>query len=395
LLTGVSEGGCISVGFEADGWRPYEELLSAASEAEPGILLAYDDDFSIMYSSGTTGSPKGIVHTHFARQQFVLQVALSFRINCATVTIATTPLYSNGTWTTWLTTLFAGGTVVIMPKFDPREFLGLVQREGGTHAFMVPTQYVVTMAVPDFASYDLSPLKVLISMGSPLLQDTKLQILQRFPCDFIELWGLTEGPGTFLPPEMVKEKIDSVGVPLAGTDLRIIDNDGGELPPGAIGEIVGYCSTMMRGYHRQPEKTAEVIWRDERGRFYIRTGDVGRMDTDGYLYILDRKKDMIISGGQNVFPIDIEAVLSRHPDVREAAVIGVPHAKWGETPLALVVRQPQSTVTADELRAWANPQLATYQRLSAVEFRETLPRNQLGKLLKRELREPYWASAEA
>ena len=150
----------------------------------------------------------------------------------------------------------------------------------------------------------------------------------------------------------------------------------------------------MRGYYKQPDKTAEAMWTDERGRTYLRTGDIGRQDEDGYLYVLDRKKDMIISGGQNVYPIDIEEVVSRHPDVAEVAVIGVPHEKWGETPLALVVRQPGTSLGADELRDWANSQLASYQRISAVEFRAALPRNQLGKLLKRELRESYWAKAE-
>jgi acyl-CoA synthetase (AMP-forming)/AMP-acid ligase II len=390
-LPGLLDGGRIAVGFAAGGWRSYEALLDAESEADPGVDLTYDDDFSIMYSSGTTGVPKGIVLTHFAQQQCALGFTLGFRFSFATVGILTTPLYFRGTSLVWLPTLVAGGTVVIMPRFDPREFLELVQRERVTHALMVPTQYGVVMALPDFERYDLSSLQMLICAGSPLLRDVKEQILQRFGCPLSELYGLTEGIATILPPEMVRQKLGSVGVPLLGWDIRIIDGEGRELPRGEIGEIVGYATVLMRGYHKQPEQTAAAMWTDERGRRYLRTGDIGRLDADGYLYVLDRKKDMLISGGQNVYPIDLEAVVARHPAVAEVAVIGVPHPKWGETPLALVVRRPGAALAAEELREWTNRQLATYQRLSAVEFRDTLPRNQLGKLLKHTLREPYWA----
>jgi long-chain acyl-CoA synthetase len=302
----------------------------------------------------------------------------------------TTPMYSNGTWIVWLTTLMVGGTVVIMPHFDPGSFLELVEHERVTHAFMVPTQYIVAMAVPDFEGYDLSSLQVLISAGSPLMKETKNQILQRFGCELAEIYGLTEGIATILSPEMVRQKTGSVGAPWMGWDIRIIDSDGAELPRGEIGEIVGFASWLMRGYHKQPDKTREASWTDERGRTYLRTGDIGRLDEDGYLYLLDRKKDMIISGGQNIYPIDIEEVISTHPAVSEVAVIGVPHEKWGETPLALVVLRPAATVQGAELCEWTNAQLAAYQRVAAVEFRETLPRNQLGKLLKRDLREAYW-----
>jgi acyl-CoA synthetase (AMP-forming)/AMP-acid ligase II len=255
---------------------------------------------------------------------------------------------------------------------------------------MVPTQYKATLAVPDFDGYDLSSLEVLICAGSPLLKETKEQILLRFRCDLTELYGLAEGFATILPSSMVRDKIDSVGVPCLGWDIRIIDNAGQEVPRGEIGEIVGYSTFLMRGYHKQPERTAESMWADERGRMYLRSGDIGRLDEDGYLYVLDRKKDMIISGGQNVYPIDIEVVIATHPDVGDAAVIGIPDEKWGETPLALVVLRENATVAAAELRDWINARLASYQRVAAVEFRDSLPRNQLGKLLKRELREPYW-----
>ncbi len=389
-LTRVLESGFVASGFQARGWEPYEALLAGASEAEPDVQLSFGDDFNIMYSSGTTGVPKGIVHTHFARQQWSLSLAMACRMNFGTVAIVTTPMYSNGTWVSLLPTIVAGGTVVIMPRFETRTFLELVEREGVTHAFMVPTQYSSILAVPDFDGYDLSSLEVLVCGGSPLMRETKEQILRQFSCKLIEIYGLTEGILTMLPPEMVRQKIGSVGVPWMGWDIRIVGNDGRELAQGQIGEIVGYATILMRGYHNRPELTAEATWFDEHGRTYLRTGDIGHLDQDGYLYLLDRKKDMIISGGQNVYPIDIEGVISTHPAVSEVAVIGVPHEKWGETPVALVVPGRDASIQADELREWANAQLAGYQRVAAVEFRQSLPRNQLGKLLKRELRAPYW-----
>ena len=391
-LNGVIDQGFVSIGFHGDGFQPYEALLAPVADSEPGVQLSYGDDFNIMYSSGTTGVPKGVVHTHFARQQFALGLALGCRVNFGTTGIITTPMYSNGTWIVWLPTIMAGGTVIIMPHFDPRAFLELVERERATYTFMVPTQYLRTLAVPDFDDFDISSLEVVVSAGSPLMKETKDQILRRFGCKLAELYGLTEGIATILQPEVVREKIGSVGVPWMGWDIRIIDNSGHELQRGQIGEIVGRSTFLMRGYHRRPDMTREVTWTDELGRSYLRTGDIGRLDDDGYLYLLDRKKDMIISGGQNVYPIDIESVLLAHSEVSEAAVIGIPHEKWGETPLALVVLRPEATIQSDELRQWVNAQLASYQRVAALEFREMLPRNQLGKLLKRELREPYWTS---
>ena len=172
--------------------------------------------------------------------------------------------------------------------------------------------------------------------------------------------------------------------------MRIIDDEGNEVSQGEVGEIVGYNAGLMKGYHNRPEATAEVIWRDDLGRTFLRTGDMGRFDEDGFLYILDRKKDMIISGGINVFASDIEEVLIQHPNVSDVAVIAGPHKKWGETPLAMVILAENATVTEEELKEWGNARLARYQRVAAVKFcDEDFPRNALGKVLKRKLREPY------
>lgn len=175
-----------------------------------------------------------------------------------------------------------------------------------------------------------------------------------------------------------------------GADVRIIDDDGKELPTGGVGEIAGYSHWFMKGYHNNPHATAEMVWLDERGRTFMRTGDMGRLDEDEYLYIVDRKRDMIVYGGLNVFAIDIEGVLRQHDEIKDVAVIAVPHAKWGGTPPALVIRQPGAKST-EEIKDWANVKLAKHQRISSVEFREEdFPRNVLGKVLKRVLREPYW-----
>jgi len=196
--------------------------------------------------------------------------------------------------------------------------------------------------------------------------------------------------GSSLKPEDMEGKLGSVGTPIFGTDLKIVDEQGRELLRGQVGEIVGYSPGLLKEYYRKPEATAEAIWTDAAGRTYLKTGDVGKFDSDGFLYILDRKKDMIISGGINVFAADIEEVLASHPSVQEVAVIGAPHEKWGESPLALVVPRPGAEASETELQAWANARLAKFQRVSAVVFRNNLPRNPMGKVLKRLLREEYW-----
>jgi acyl-CoA synthetase (AMP-forming)/AMP-acid ligase II len=204
----------------------------------------------------------------------------------------------------------------------------------------------------------------------------------------VDLYGVTEGVGTILNPEEMRKKMGSVGTPVLDADFRIINDAAHEVETGEIGEIVGYGGGLMKHYHNQPQATQDAIWRDERGRTFFRTGDMGRFDADGYLYILDRKKDMIISGGFNVFAVDIEAILAQHAAVAEACVIAIPNTKWGESPLALI-RKSGATTDEEEIRDWANSRLAKHQRIFAVKFREQLPRNAIGKVLKKVLRELY------
>ena len=262
-----------------------------------------------------------------------------------------------------LPTVFAGGTLVVMPAFDPKAFLELVQKEKATHTFMVPTQFTILLEQPDFDSYDLSSMRIWNSAGSPLRTQTKAEVIKRFNGELVELWGLTEGVATTLKPEDMENKMESVGLPLVGWDVRIIDEEGRELPRGEAGEIVAFSSFLMPEYYKLPDKTAEAIWLDAADKTYLKTGDMGKLDEDGFLYILDRKKDMIISGGINIFASDIEEVLTRHPAVQDAIVIGIPHPKWGETPIAMVIAREGVSISAEELIAWVNPKLAKYQRI--------------------------------
>jgi long-chain acyl-CoA synthetase len=378
------------VGCDASGtrgeWQEYRSWRDGHSPEPPAVEIADEDECNIIYSSGTTGLPKGIVHTHRRRLDWAYDLAIALRYHCGSRTLCSLGLYSNISWAGFLCTMLAGGTVIVMPGFEPRSVLEAVQRERVTHGAMVPVQFQRILEVPDFDRYDLSSLRSLMCCGSPLSASLKADVIRRMNRELIELYGLTEGVITTLAPEDVERKLASVGKPLPGTDLRILGPDDRDVPVGESGEIVGRGRIVMAGYHSRPDANEEATWIDERGRQWLRTGDIGRLDDEGFLYIVDRKKDLILSGGQNIYPADIEAVLQEHPDVAEVAVIGVPSDRWGETPLAIVVRRTGSDVAAEGLVAWTNERVGRQQRVSGVVFRDSLPRNPNGKILKRELR---------
>ncbi|MCR9221466.1 MAG: AMP-binding protein [Alphaproteobacteria bacterium] len=393
-LPKVRSDGWISAGFEGAGWRPFDAYIADRPTTQPPVRYALSDDFNIIYSSGTTGLPKGIVQTHRARLHWAFSNAVEMGFGSDSRALTTTALYSNGTWLMMLPILFAGGTLVAMPSFEPAEFLATVARERITHTFMVPAQYLMVLDRPELETTDLSSLKTVLSAGSPLRRDVKRRIIERLSPGLYELYGYSEGFASLLKPHQHAEKFDTVGTPVLGFEVRILDDAGVEQPRGTPGEIAGYGAGIMKEYYKRPEQTAELIWRDERGRSFIRSGDVGVIDEDGFLSILDRKKDMIISGGFNVFPTDVEAVVGQHEEVGDVTVIGVPHEKWGESCLALVIPAAGRTPDPAAIRDWANERLAKHQRLTAVELREDFPRNALGKVLKRLLRDPYWAEAD-
>ena len=388
--TAIDPENFIAHGFTDDAWTAWDDWQADAPSDQPNVTYTMDQPFNVIYSSGTTGVPKGIVQTHRARQHWAWSNAIEMRFSSNSRALTTTALYSNGTWLMVLPVLFAGGTLHVLPEFSPEAFLETVQRERITHTFMVPTQYIVTLAHEGFDAFDLSSLEVMLSAGSPLRLDTKREILARMGPGLHELYGFSEGFATMLKPGMMLEKFDSVGTPVLGFDLAILDEAGNQLPRGEVGEIAGYGAGLMAEYNNRPELVDEAIWRDARGRSFFRSGDVGRLDEDGYLYIVDRKKDMIISGGFNIFPADLEEVLGGHPDVQDVTVVGIPHDTWGETPLALVI-PASGGADADAIRSWANARLAKHQRVAEVRFRDDFPRNALGKVLKRELREELGA----
>jgi acyl-CoA synthetase (AMP-forming)/AMP-acid ligase II len=275
-----------------------------------------------------------------------------------------------------------------MAKFDAREYLELAQRHRVTHTMLVPVQYQRLLAHPDFDRADLSAFQQKFCTSAPFSAALKAEVLRRWPGGLMELYGMTEGGGgCLLAADQFPDKLHTVGRPATGADVRIIDDEGKELPPGSVGEVVGRSAAMMNGYHNQPAKTAETEWHDAEGNRFIRTGDIGRFDEDGFLILLDRKKDMIISGGFNIYPSDIESVVREHPAVAEVSVVGVPSERWGETPVAFVVLRAGSGAIAQAILAWANERLGKTQRLAALHEVDTLPRSAIGKVLKRELRD--------
>lgn len=368
----------------------YTEFKSSGLTCAPNVQINDDDPLNIIYSSGTTGTPKGIVHTHKGRRDWAYDLAISLRYNSSCRTLFTIGLYSNISWVGMLCTLLAGGTMLVHKSFDAKAALVAIEQHRITNFAMVPIQLQRLLEVPDSAQHDLSSIQAIMSCGSPLFADLKTKLFDRLgPSAVIELFGLTEGVITTLDPEEAVGRMASVGKPLIGTDIKIVGDDDIETETGVSGEIVGCGRIVMPGYLNRPEATKDATWIDPDGKVWLRTGDIGTLDKDGYLYIVDRKKDMILSGGQNIYPQDIEAVLFRHEAINDVAVIGIPSQKWGETPLAIIVLEDGVDITTDALLAWANGQLGKQQRLSGILFTKVLPRNPNGKILKRQLREDY------
>jgi long-chain acyl-CoA synthetase len=375
-LVGLGEG---IPGIPIDTWLAPDSSGLAAATVDPGA------PFNIIYSSGTTGTPKGIVqsvamrwpHNHLSDPPGYGRDA---------VAMISTPLYSNTTLVSFLPALAGGGTVVLMAKFDAHRFLELSQQHGATHAMLVPVQYRRILDLPGFDAFDLSAYRMKYATSAPFAAELKVEVLRRWPGGLIEYYGMTEGGGSCaLIAHEHPDKLHTVGKPMPGHDIRVIDAKGHLAAPGTPGEVVGRSGAMMTGYHNAPAKTAEAEWFSPAGERYIRTGDIACIDADGFFTLVGRAKDMIISGGINIYPIDLETVLKTHPTVDEAAVIGAPSAEWGETPVAFVT--VREGVEPEALRVFANAQLGKTQRISAVHIVDELPRSAIGKILKRELQD--------
>src|SRR5690242_8212426 len=362
-------GGRIAFDFARAGWHDFETWLADASELPFELPIEQLDDFNIIYSSGTTGLPKGILHTHAMRDLIAVRFT-AFDYTPDSISLASTPLYSNTTLVAVLATLGVGGTMILMPRSDVVKFLEIAQRERVTHAMLVPVQYQRLLAHPDFDKYDLTSFKAKLSTSAPLRAHVKADCLKRWAGRLIEIYGLTEGGGSCtLEANLFPDKLHTVGRPGLSSEIVVLDEQGRVLPQGAVGELAGRAQIMMKGYYKQEDKTRDLFWYDQDGRLFFKSGDMGRIDEDGFVILLDRKKDMIISGGFNVYAADIEVLLLEHPDIVDVAVIGIPSEQWGEQPMALCVRRDGADPTEEAVRDWANRQLSKTQRLVAVEFR--------------------------
>jgi acyl-CoA synthetase (AMP-forming)/AMP-acid ligase II len=368
----------------------------------PAHRVRAADDALQLYTSGTTGKPKGAVITHGS--------ILSSRDATAAgeamrpwqepipgdVTLLAMPCFHISGTGTGIGTMVAGTNAIVLPEYDPTTALDLIANYNISKIFLVPAAIQILLNHPRVNETDFSRLKFVTYGASPIPLELMREAMRVLGCGFVQMYGMTETTGTIValdPEDHVPEgssKMRSVGKPLAGVEIKIIDEAGKPVTTGTVGEIATRSSKNMRGYWNNPDATAATIDADG----WLRTGDAGYLDEDGYLYIHDRVKDMIISGGENVYPAEVENALYSHPKVADVAVIGVPDAKWGEAVKACVVVKPGETLSEGELIAHARTLIAGYKCPKSVDFIAALPRNPSGKILRRELRAPYWAGKD-
>ena len=366
-----------------------ESWMAPAGATPPAFAPEPRDPFNIIYSSGTTGTPKGIVHSHLMRWRQFATTAASYRASEQPVrALASTPLYSNTTMVAFLAPLLAGGTVSVMAKFDALRWLEIAQAQAITHTMLVPVQYRRLMQEPRFDGFDLSALRYKYCTSAPFSAELKAEVLERMPGALIEIYSMTEGGVVcLLAAHEHRDKLHTVGRPAPGSELLVLDDEDRPVPPGTPGNLVGIGPAMMMGYKNQPGKTAEGYWtHPETGQVWQRMGDIGRLDAEGFLELVGRAKDMIISGGFNIYPVDLEDALMAEDDVVEAAVIGVASEHWGETPVGFVVLA-EGAREVEAIRNAVNARLGKTQRLAQLHALEDMPRSHIGKLLKTELRE--------
>jgi acyl-CoA synthetase (AMP-forming)/AMP-acid ligase II len=388
----------VEFGFSS-GTRPSLALeIPEAPDTPPAIPITPEMGFNLIYSSGTTGTPKGIYHDRAFRARGNQGLIELLGFDETMRTLVSTPFYSNTTLFHFLAAMAAGGTAIVMEKFDPERFLQLSEAERITDAVLVPVQYERLLRHPSFGDYDLGAYRMKASTSAPLRAAVKRDILDRWPGGLVEFYGMTEGGvGCILVAHQHPDKLDTVGIPSPDADLKVMGEDGRFLPQGEIGELVGWSPNMMVGYHNRDEATREASWYAPDGRRYQRSGDIGWIDADGFVHLLDRKKDVIISGGFNIYATDLEICLLQHPAVADATVIGAPSVEWGETPVAFVVLRPEvagdvAAYVAD-IRQWANERLGKAQRIAEVRLADALPRSSIGKVLKRQLRDQLQSEA--
>ena len=376
------------------GWRGYEALLQANHRLPDEPAASPSDMFALMYTSGTTGKPKGAIRNHGGSALMAMATALEMGFSQADTALLVMPLCHANSLNFGSTFVHLGAGIVIDDRrsFDPEALIATLSQQRVTFTSLVPTHYIMMLALPDAVKqrYDVTSVGKLLVSSAPARQDTKQGIPQLFPnSQLYELYGSTEaGWVTLLRPHEQMHKLGSVGREWAFSGpVRLLDDQGREVPDGEVGELFSRTAYVFDGYWKNPEKTAEAF-RDG----WCSVGDMARRDADGYLWLVDRKSNMIISGGENVYPSEVEAVLGAHPAVRDVAVVGLPHDKWGETVHAVVVLhagQSANATTPDELRAWCKTRLAGFKCPSAVQFIDDaqMPRTATGKIQHRRLRQ--------
>ena len=381
-------------------WQDYAAWRDAQSADNPNVEINRNDVAIQLYTSGTTGKPKGAMLSH-ANLFNLIETGdggekPDWNLWTADdVSLVAMPVFHIG-GTGWaLLGVYHGAKGLIAREFDPTKVLDFIERDKITKIFMVPAAMQFVVRQPRARSVDFSRLKYMLYGASPIPAALLKECMEVFGCGFVQLYGMTETTGSIvaLPPEDHVEGLErmrSAGKALPGVELAILDHDGKHLPPGEVGEIATRSGSNMVGYWNLPEATARTVGRDG----WLRTGDAGYLDKDGYLYIHDRIKDMIISGGENIYPAEVESAVCDHPDVAEAAVIGVPDDTWGETVKAVVVLKPGKQATAADIINFIRSRIAAFKTPKTVDFIDALPRNASGKILRRHLRDPYWAGKE-
>jgi acyl-CoA synthetase (AMP-forming)/AMP-acid ligase II len=375
-----------------EGWTAYADFREAGAAIDPKLPHHPDDDVLQLYTSGTTGMPKGVQLTN-ANYLAFMQLAQSipgFNFRADENVLCAMPQFHVAGANISLLGVASGARTVILPDLIPGLVLDLLQNERINHAFFVPAVIMMLMQAPGIDAADLTNLKSISYGASPIAEELLARARARFGCDMLQLYGMTEtvGAATYLPPaahEPAMGKLRSCGIAWPGIDIRLVDADGNDVKQGEVGEIVIRAPVVMKGYWNKAEATADTIRNG-----WLHTGDAAYQDTDGYIFIYDRVKDMIVSGGENVYPAEVENAIFGHPQVADVAVIGVPDEKWGEAVRALVVAKPGVTVDKDSVIAWARERIAGYKVPKGVDVIEAIPRNPSGKILRRELRKPYW-----